>query len=248
MQRKLLFFVFLTLWMIPLVVGAEDLTLQQVIDKCTEAAGGKQAIEAVKSIAITLNIEEPKFSVQGHYVADRKLRMRIDVHAEGKRVYTEAYDGKTGWEMGEKGAATEATALGTAALWHGIVKPGKLFGLSEQEGLGNHLELEGRELVDGVNYYVLKLTLKDGFVVHYFVNPDTWFLERNRDTRALHPDLDTTEKLTEARNSDFRKVDGVVYAFKSTTVDLKTGTVLSTDTISEIKINPDLDEAQFRKP
>lgn len=238
----------LTLWMIPLVVGAEDLTLQQVIDRCTEAAGGKQAIEAVKSVAVTLKIEEPTFRVEGQYVADRKLRMRIDIHADGKRVYTEAYDGKIGWEMGEKSAATEATAQGTAALWHGIVKPGKLYGLHEQEALGNRLELEGRELVDGVNYYVLKLTLKDGFVIHYFVNPDTWLLERNRDTRALHPDLDTTEKLTEGRNSDFRKVNGVVYAFKSITVDLKTGAILSTDTISEIKINPDLDEAQFQKP
>lgn len=227
--------------------AVQEPALQQVVDRCTEAAGGKAAIEAVQSVRIRLTIEEPTFKVEGVYVADRKLRMRIDIYSDQKRVYTEAYDGKKGWQMGD-GPATDSTPDGSAALLHGIITPGKLFGLHEQEAIGNHLELTGREIVDRVNYYVLKLTLKDGFVLRYYVNPDTWLIERSRDMRALHPDLDSTAKPKETVYSDFRKVDGVVRSFKSSTVDLNTHAVISTDTILEVETNPKLDDAQFQKP
>lgn len=226
---------------------AQEPTLQQVVARCTEAAGGKAAIEAVQSVRIRLTIEEPTFKFEGDYRADRKLRMRIDIYSDQKRVYTEAYDGKKGWEMGD-GPATDSTPDGSAALLHGIITPGKLFGLHEQEAISNHLELVGRQIVDKVNYYVLKLTLKDGFILQYYVNPETWLIERSRDVRALHPDLDSTAKPKETVYSDFRKVNGVVRSFKSTTVDLDTGAVLSTDTILEVETNPKLDDSQFQRP
>lgn len=246
-MRHMLFITFLILSLVSGGIAA-DLNLQQVIDRWTEAEGGRTAIEAVQSIQISLHIKEPKFEVDGVYAADRKMRMRVDIYADNKRVYTEAYDGEAGWQMGESGGAQDSKPDGTAALWHGIVKPGKIFGLHEQAELGNHLQLEGREIVDKVNYYVLLLTLKDGFSIRYYVNPSTWLIERSRDTRAFHPDLDASKQETESRSSDFRKVNGVTYAFKSQTVDLKTGNLLSEETIKEIKINPDLSAVQFQKP
>lgn len=245
--RSLLFFIFAVFAFVSAGI-ASDVTLQQVIDRCTEASGGKAAIEAVQSVQISLHIKEPKFEVDGVYVADRKMRMRIDIYAGDKRVYTEAFDGTAGWQMGESGAAQDSKPEGSAALWHGIVTPGKMFGLHEQASLQNKVELEGREIVDGINYFVILLTLKDGFAIRYYVNPTTWLIERSRDTRAFHPDLDATRQITESRKFDFRKVNGVMYSFKSQTVDLKTGNVLSEDTVKEIKINPDLTSVQFQKP
>lgn len=245
--RKMLMLVILVVAFQGQGAVAQELTLQQVIARCTEAAGGKAAIEAVQSVRIRLTIEEPTFKVEGDYRADRKLQMRIDIYSDQKRVYTEAYDGKNGWQMGD-GPATDSKPEGSAALLHGIITPGKLFGLHEQEAIGNQLELVGREIVDKVNYYMLKLTLKDGFVLQYYVNPDTWLIERSRDVRALHPDLDSTLKPKETVYSDFRKVAGVVRSFKSSTVDLNTGAVLSTDSILEVETNPKLDDAQFQKP
>ena len=247
MTQTRILMVLLFLSFCSLAPGAPGLTLQQVVDRCTEAAGGKAAIEAARAIQVKLTIEEPKFKVEGVYLADRKLRMRIDIYADQKRVYTEAYDGTKGWQMGEDGVHSDSKPEGSAALLHGILTPGKLFGLHEQESIGNHLELAGREIVDKVNYYVLELTLKDGFVIQYYVNPDTWLIERSRDERALHPDIDPTKKATESRFSDYRKVDDVLRSFETTTVDLNTGFV-STDTVLEVNINPKLDESRFQKP
>jgi hypothetical protein len=72
--------------------------LSELVDRHTVTAGGAPAIEATKCIEYRIDITEPTFQVSGIYVADRSGRMRIDVYAGGKRVYTEAFDGKSAWQ------------------------------------------------------------------------------------------------------------------------------------------------------
>src|SRR5438093_3687452 len=66
-------------------------TVDDVIDRNTAAMGGRQAIEAMHSVAIDLHIVDPDFAVDGSYRATRPGKMRIDVNAEGKHVFTEAF-------------------------------------------------------------------------------------------------------------------------------------------------------------
>ena len=65
--------------------------------------------------------------------------------------------------------------------------------------------------------------------------------------RALHPDVDPTTTTIEARKSDWRQVNGVWFAFAGEDVDLKTGKVIETTTVKEIKLNPPIDAAIFTK-
>ena len=107
--------------------------------------------------------------------------------------------------------------------------------------------MSGREKVDDVEYYVLRITLADGYETSLFVDPQSWRVTRHRDFRALHPDVDPTPTTIEGRKSDFRQVDGVWFAFASEDVDLKTGKVLESTRIKEIKINPAIDPVIFTK-
>lgn len=222
-------------------------TLEDVVKLNTEALGGRQAIEKVQSIEIHLTIQEPEFTVDAVYVADRKIRMRIDIYSGGKRVFTEAFDGKKGWQMGEDGIAKDASAEGTAALRNGIFL-GKFFGLHELPSHGHRLQYEGSEVVENVSYHVLKLTLDTGKEVFLYIHPKTGLVERKRDVKALHPDMDPTKKWIESKNSDFRKVEGTLRSFKSEDKDLKTGGIIQTTTVKEVKINPPLQDSIFRKP
>src|SRR5215211_1598853 len=107
--------------------GPGSLSVDEIIERNTQAMGGRSVIEAVKSIEVDLHIADPEFEVDGKYRADRWGRMRIDVLANGKHVYTEAFDGTRAWQW--KGAAIEeASPNGAAALRHGVELPGKLFG------------------------------------------------------------------------------------------------------------------------
>src|SRR5258708_24774065 len=143
--------------------GSAD-ELDDLIEKHTAVRGGSAAIESVHTVAIRLRITEPKFAVEALYQASRTRRMRIDVFSNGKRVYSEGYDGHEGWQLpGDAEHATVASASGTAALRHGLEFPTNLRGLHEMRTRGHQLALVGRELIDETNYYVLRLRLQDGF-------------------------------------------------------------------------------------
>ena len=230
------------------LANAAPIALEQVIERHTEAIGGRRAVERVRSLQYALTIVEPQFTVDGIYHADRKLRMRIDVYVEGKRVFTEAYDGHNAWQMGDDAVAHEATAKGAAALRNGILLPGKLFGLHESGLTGIKLELVGSEKLDGTNFHVVKLTAAQGDTTWLYINPETWLIDRTRVRKALHPDVDPTEKLLETRFSDYRKVDGVLRSFKQVELEVDTGNVIQTTTVKEIVTNPSLDDAQFQAP
>jgi hypothetical protein len=80
-----------------LTVGAESpLTLDDVIARNTEAMGGRDRIESVQTVEVTLHIKDPDFEVDGVYHAARPGRMRIVAETQAKKndcviVATEAY-------------------------------------------------------------------------------------------------------------------------------------------------------------
>jgi hypothetical protein len=224
------------------------LTVDEVIERNTKAMGGRAAIEAVKSIQVDLHIVDPGFEVDGTYRAARPGRMRIDVVADGKHVFTEAFDGQRGWQWkGEGKEREEATPKATAALRHGVELPGKLFGLHEVKQHGHQIDLVGREKVDGINYYVLRLILNDGYATNLCIDPGNWLVTRRRDVRPLHVDIDPRPTTIEMNISDFRKVSGVYFGFASTDTDLETGKVLERTSVREIKVNSQFDQTIFDK-
>ena len=129
--------------------SSDSVSLDEIIERNTDAIGGRAAIEAIQSIQIDLHIKDPSFEVDGTYYAARPGKMRIDVSAEGKHVFTEAFDGHRGWEWEGKGGQKPATEKGTAALRHGVELPGKLFGLHELKGRGHRMKSIGREQIGG---------------------------------------------------------------------------------------------------
>ena len=218
--------------------AAQELTLDQLIDRNVQAVGGRAAIEAVRSIKLALHIVDPDFEVDATYYAARPGRMRIDITAGGKVVYAEAFNGSRAWQWKGKGEPVEESKTATGALRHGIELPGKLFGSHEVQGRGNKLAVVGRKSVDDIDYYVLRLTFSDGASTTLYLDPKTWLVTRRRDVRPLHPDMDPTPTTIETKMTDFRKVDNVVFSFESTDTDLKTGKALEKVTVREITLNP----------
>src|ERR1044072_1260515 len=169
--------------------GSDSISLDEIVERNTNAMGGRAAIEAVQSIRIDLHIKDPSFEVDGTYYATRPGKMRIDVSAEGRHVFTEAFDGRNGWQWEGKGEQMPATDKATAALRDGVELPGKLFGLHELRARGHRMKSIGREQIDGVNYYVLQLILNDGAAISLYVDPNSWLVTRRRDVRPLHADV-----------------------------------------------------------
>jgi len=192
-----------------------------------------------------LSIVEPAFTVTGLYRADRKGRMRVDIFAAGKRVFSEAYDGRNGWQLREDATRPVPSEKGTAALRNSAQMPTKFLGLHEMERRGHRLEPAGRERVDGVLYHVVVLTLAGGQSERYYLDPETFLIARSRAHKPLHPDIDPTPTTIESVYSDFRPVAGVLFAFQAVDTDLTTGKVLQTSTILDVRPNRPAAEALF---
>jgi hypothetical protein len=222
--------------------------LETMIARHVAARGGAAAIESVGTFECDLHIVEPSFEVDGTYVATRDGRMRIDISAGGERVFTEALDRGRAWSWSANSGVSEGSAAGAAALRHGIEFPFKLFGLHEMRVRGHHLEAAGRETVEGIDYHVLKMKLDDGFEVRYYLHPYTWLIERERTKRALHVDVDPIPEWIETVYGDYRPVGGVLFSHWQVERQLGSGSVLSTGTIREIRINPPLAPERFSPP
>jgi hypothetical protein len=221
--------------------------LDTVVTRNTEAAGGSAAIESVQSIQVDLHIVDPGFEVDGVYRAARPGRMRIDITADQKHVYTEAFNGHRGWQCKGEGPMVDEKPEATATLRHGTELPGKLFGLHEMTGRGHQLEFAGRQSVAGTNYYVIRLKMNDGYSTSLYIDPANWLVTRRRDFRPLHVDIDPRPTTIETLFSDFREVNGVRFPFRTIDTDLQTGKVLETARITKIIVNPTIDHTIFDK-
>ena len=222
----------------------EPVGLSFVVTKNRAATGGSTGIE---SMEIDLAMQDGDKIYDAVYRVTRDGRMRIDIIDKGTRVYTEAFDGHAGWDQGSDGRAPIPDPHGST-LWHGTQFPGNIFGLDDMQANGHTLAYQGRETLDGVDYYVVKLTLSDGFETYRYLNPDTGLIERGRDHRAFHPAVDSKETWVETRWSDFRPVQGVMRPYASVNMDLNTGKQLASTRINAYKINPVFDPAIFVAP
>jgi len=223
--------------------------LEEIVARNRAVVNGGADTSLISGLEVDLRIRDAKVGSElaAVYRVNRRGQMRIDIYAGKERVYTEAFDGRRGWDLGAAGGAATLDPH-AAALWHGTQFPGMIFGLEDLVPNGHRLEYAGRERLAGVDYYVLKITLSDGFVTYRYVNPDSWLIERGRDFRAFHPALDAHETWIETVYSDYRRVDGILRSFASTNTDLGTGAWQATNAIEAIRVNPRFDPAIFEMP
>ena len=224
-----------------------SITADEVVERNTNALGGRAAIEAVQTIEIGLHITDPGFEVDGTYRAMRPGLMRIDALADGKPVFTEAYDGKRAWMWTGAGAEKEESPQATAVLRRGIDLPGKLIGLHELRQRGHQISLAGREKLDGVDYHVLRLTMNDGFTTSLYVDPQTWLVMRRRDVRPLHIDIDPTPTTIEQRFSDYRQIGGASLRLLSIRFDILAHASPRVDLIRQIDRQHEIIEGEAIK-
>jgi len=226
---------------------APPVDLDQILANNQRAVTHGQDTSGIESLELTLAMQDSGQALDADYKVTRDGRMRIDILKDGRRVYTEAYDGHSGWDLGKDGSAPETDPHGDA-LWHGTQFPGQIFTLKDLGAHHHKVEYAGRETLDGIDYYVLKLTLSDGFESYRYVNPDTWMIDRGRDFRAFHPAVDGHETWVETDWSDYRPVEGLQYAFSSINKDLVSGKELAHQQVTALKINPKFDPAVFIAP
>lgn len=216
-----------------------------VIDQNTRALGGGPALDGVQTMVQRSRIVEGAYRDIAVFATDRSGRMRVDIFADGQRVFAESYDGEKAYQWSQRDGQSEASERGTVALSHTPQLPNHIFRLKDMAANGHSLELLEHEVIDGTEYSVLELTLSDGFETYLWVDRESGFVTRVRNTRALHVDVDDQERVIETRISDFRPVQGIVHPHRVEEVDLKTGETLVEIDLLSLELNQELPDSYF---
>jgi hypothetical protein len=184
----------------------------------------------------------------------RQRRVRFELEFKGKKA-VQVYDGVNGWKLRPYLNRLEvepysADELRLASMQSDLDGP-----LMNYAAKGTLIELVGKEKVEDRDTYKLKLTAKDGHVMHVWIDAET-FLEAKVEGQPRR--LDGNEHPVEVYYRDYRNVSGMQFPFLLETrvlpVENRSGRSAGPSypaekiMIEKIVINPKLDESHFSKP
>lgn len=224
-------------------VFARAQTAEDLISKNIEAKGGIDKIKAIKSIRLS-----GKLNGGGGFVAamgQENLRpnlVRETFSLQGMTAVT-AYDGSAGWHIQPFGGHKEPELLGEDEV-RGLLIDADFDGpLVDYREKGNTVEYLGHDIVDGDDALRLKVTLKDGDIIYYFLDPDTYLEIRKEVQQNIRGSV--RESVTDL--GSYKPVAGVMYPF-SISQGTKADPEASTVTVDKIEVNVSLDQADFALP
>lgn len=225
-----------------------ELGLDRLLERYVEARGGPEALERQRALRLVSTNHEGRWNPRFDYRVMKPGYMWIRAVYDDGEVIIEGFDGERGWEKwGDKPAEYVSGAAGRA-LNQGAQSPVHLYGLHHMEELGAEVRFRGCDVLDGRSFYVVNVRSRFGTDIDYFIDTETFRLERSRTVRPLHPTVDPTPITIEERWSDFRDVDGVLHPFAYSLVDVDSDEVLSWLEVHAIERQPDMTEEFFRKP
>src|SRR2546422_10880706 len=153
-------------------VSAEP-TADELVARNTEAKGGLAKIKAITSIRMIGRFQQGDFSatVGQEAKAPNLLRETFTIQ---NMTQVQAYDGSVGWQISPFQGRKDPELLGEDDL-RGLVEEADFDGpLVDPEAKGNKIEYMGHDQVDGDDAYKLKVTLKNGDIFYYYLDPDTY--------------------------------------------------------------------------
>jgi hypothetical protein len=225
-----------------LATASYSQTADELIAKNIQAKGGMEKIKAIKTIRMT-----GKFEVNGFTAAVMEENQRPNLVRETFTLQgmtaVQAYDGSAGWQIQPFGGKKTPELMGeddTRDLLLDADFDGPLVDYKEK---GNTVEYLGHDTVDGDDALRLKVTLKNGDIVYYYLDPDT-FLEIRKEVQQF---IRGSIRERVFSYGSYKPVDGVMYPFS-----IAQGTMSHPDdqttTVRKMEANIPIDPADFMLP
>jgi hypothetical protein len=218
-------------------------TADELVNKNIQAKGGIDKIKAIKSIRMT-----GKLSGGGGFTAitgqenQRPNLVRETFSLQGMTAIT-AYDGTTGWQIQPFGGHKDPEFMGEDDLRDLQLDADFDGPLVDYKAKGNTVEYLGHDVVDGDDALRLKITLKNGDIIYYYLDPDTFLEIRKEVQEFIRGSI--RESVTEM--GSYKLVAGVMYPF-SISQGSKANPAAQTTTIEKIEANVQISSADFAVP
>ena len=226
-----------------LCVAAEGQTAEDLVARNIEAKGGMANIKAIGSLRKTGRLE-----VQGIVVllgSDQKPEnlFRQTSSIQGM-TQIQAYNGSEGWQINPFQGRRDPEMMGEDDTRE-MVENSDFYGpLVDYSKKGSKVEFVGHAPVDGDDALLLKVTLKNGDIVNYFLDPDT-FLEIRTERQVF-----VRGSVHETFNNlgSYKKVNGVYFPFSMESGATRNPGSSVKITYSKIEANAAIPDSEFNMP
>ena len=218
-------------------------TAEELVAKNLQAKGGVQAIKAITSLHMVGKLQQGPFVIPGEQDSKAPDSLRESYTLQGMTA-VEAYDGSAGWQIQPFMGRRDPEMLGEDDL-RDMSESADFYGpLVDYQQKGNKIEYLGKYSLDGDDTYRLKVTLKNGDIIYYFLDPDT-YIEIRTDKQmfirgAVH------ETVTDL--GSYKKVNGVYFPFSVDSWPKSDPTQKQQITFEKIEANGPMNDAEFKMP
>ncbi|HZD32498.1 MAG TPA: hypothetical protein VE779_12655 [Candidatus Angelobacter sp.] len=224
-----------------IVTAATAQTADELVAKNLQARGGVERIKAVNTLKMT-GKAYMGINVDVSQEQKRPNMMRQEFTVQGM-TQIQAYDGSIGWQISPFQGRRDAEQMGEDDT-RDLLDDADIDGpLVDYQAKGNKVEYLGHDLVDGDDAYKLKVTMKNGDIVYYYLDPDTYLEIKKEKQEFIRGSVHESEQLL----GSYKQVAGVFYPFS-----LETGSKGGGDharyTIDTIVVNGPIEDSYFKMP
>jgi outer membrane lipoprotein-sorting protein len=217
-------------------------TADELVAKYVQARGGADKIKAVRTVHMTGTMTTGDMSVPVTLVMKRPNMVRMDFEVGGTK-NVRAFDGQTGWTLMPVMGNPDPAAI-TGPELHELQDQSDIDGpLVDAKAKGNTVELLGKENVDGVDTYKLKLTHKNGDVSTIYLDAKTYLEMREESQHTVQG----TQRDFETKIGDYRDVNGLKFPF-SLTSGIKDTEQVQKLVIEKVDLDTAVDADLFKMP
>jgi hypothetical protein len=218
-------------------------TADELVSKNIEAKGGLDRIESAKT---RLTMGKVKGG-RGRIAVFRQMNMRPNLVRQNLTIQgmtaVQAYDGSVGWQTQPFRGRKDPELMGEDNLRDLLMAAdfdGPLVDYAEK---GNTVEFLGHAEVEGDDALRLKVTLKNGDIVYYYLDPDTYLEIRKEIQEFIRGSV--RERVVDL--GSYKPVDGVMYPF-SISEGPKSNPGAQVTTIQKIEVNVAFQDSDFALP
>jgi hypothetical protein len=218
-------------------------TAEELVAKNLQARGGAEKIKAIKTLRMTGKVQQGPITIQlvVDSMAPNFLRQMATIQGMTE---IEAYDGSSGWKISPFEGRKDPELLGEDDL-RPLSEEADFYGpLVDYRTKDNRVEYLGHDTVDGDDAYRLKVTLANGDVVYYYLDPDT-FLEIRME-RVQYIRGATHESFTNL--GSYKQVAGVYYPFSLESGNKRSPDETAKIVLDKIEANVQIPAQEFKMP
>ncbi len=224
-------------------------TADEIITKYEAAMGGREKLGSIRSVYLEgVSVMGNGNELTSHITKVNQQLYRTEVQFGGMGNFTMIVTDKDGWISNPRnGGAFEAMPAEAVKSMQPELDLGG--NLSNYAAKGSKAELAGRDTVNGISCYLLKLTLANGNDIYYAIDPNTYYVVREKrkatgmmGRRGGGQDAPAADGMMVIEYSDYQKTpEGYVFPYS-----IKRPGMGGSMMIEKLEVNQPVDPKKFK--